>query len=118
MIQFNRLDHLLITIPEGKSGEARSFYGDLLGLNEISGGHPHQAIWFTIGDIQLHIREEAGGEPSSRHPAFEVENLAEARQELESKGVELSYSSDIEGRQRFFFRDPFGNRVELLQFME
>jgi len=116
MIQFIRLDHILITIPEGKTDEARAFYGGILELQEISGGHPHRAIWFTIGDIQLHIREESGGGLSSRHPAFEVANLADAKQALTNKGVALAYSSEIEGRERVFFRDPFGNRFELLAY--
>ena len=116
MIQFTRLDHILISIPEGKTEEARAFYSQVLGLTEIPGGHPHNAIWFQIADIQLHIREEAVGPLSARHPAFEIGNLEEARQELQQKGVAVSYSSDIDGRHRFFIRDPFGNRIEFLAY--
>lgn len=116
MIQFKRLDHILISIPEGKTEEARTFYSQVLGLREIAGGHPHNAIWFEIADIQLHIREEAAGPLSARHPAFEIANLDEARQVLEQQGVPISYSSEIEGRQRFFIRDPFGNRIEFLAY--
>ncbi|WP_461112158.1 VOC family protein [Spirosoma jeollabukense] len=118
MIQFTRLDHILISIPEGKTAEARAFYTDVLGLVEIPGNHPKGAIWFQIADIQLHVREENGGNYSSRHPAFEVANLDEAKQDLERSGIAISYSSEIDGRQRFFFRDPFDNRFELLQFVE
>ena len=117
MIQFKRLDHILICIPEGETASARAFYSDVIGLEEIPGNHPSGAIWFTIADIQLHIREEAGGMYSKRHPAFEVANLEEAKQELERNGLAIEYSSDIDGRQRFFFHDPFGNRIELLQFI-
>lgn len=117
MIQFKRLDHILLSIPEGKTTEARRFYSEVLGLTEIPGHHPSGAIWFWIGDIQLHLREEAGGQYSKRHPAFEVVNLDEARQTLERHTIPLEYSSEIDGRQRFFFRDPFDNRIELLQFM-
>ena len=116
MIHIKRLDHILIPIPEGKTAEARAFYGQVLNLTEIPGLHPGGAIWFTIANIQLHLREEAGGNLSLRHPAFEVADLNAAKQELEQKGVTIAYSSDIDGRQRFFFRDPFGNRIELLQF--
>ncbi len=117
MIHFTRLDHILISIPEGKTDEARAFYGQVLNLTEIPGEHPGGAIWFSIADIQLHLREEAGGNLSLRHPAFEVADLNAAKRELEQKGIVLSFSSDIDGRQRFFFRDPFGNRIELLQFV-
>ena len=117
MIQFIRLDHVLVCIPEGKTAEARKFYGEVLGLDELPGNHPNGAIWFQIGDIQLHLREEAGGPYSKRHPAFEVGNLADAKQALIDKGLPLEYSSEIDGRQRFFFHDPFQNRIELLQFV-
>jgi catechol 2,3-dioxygenase-like lactoylglutathione lyase family enzyme len=116
MIQFKRLDHILLPIPEGKTAEARLFYSQVLGLTEIEGGHPHGTIWFTIGDIQLHLREEAPAPLSSRHPAFEVVDLDKARQALLDQGVELSYSTEIAGRQRFFIRDPFGNRIEFIDY--
>lgn len=118
MIQFIRLDHILLPISEGKTAEARAFYSHVLNLTEIPGEHPGGAIWFEIAGIQLHLREEQGGSLSLRHPAFEVKNLAGAKHELEQKGVAISYSSDIDGRQRFFFRDPFGNRIELLEFID
>lgn len=118
MIQFKRLDHILICIPEGTTTQARTFYGDVLGLNEIPGNHPGGAMWFRLADIELHVREEAGNSYSKRHPAFEVMNLADAQQELDRKKVPVEYSSEIDGRQRLFFRDPFGNRFELLQFTE
>lgn len=116
MIQFKRLDHILLPIPEGKTAEARTFYSQVLGLTELEGGHPHGAIWFTIADIQLHLREETTGPLSSRHPAFEVADLEQARRFLIQKGVAISYSSDIDGRQRFFIRDPFDNRIEFIEY--
>jgi catechol 2,3-dioxygenase-like lactoylglutathione lyase family enzyme len=76
--------------------------------------------WFQAGDVQLHLREEAAGSEaarSNRHPAFEVANLSEVRAWLTAQGVAIELASPIEGRQRFFFRDPFGNRLELLQFI-
>ena len=116
MIPFKRIDHILITIPVGKTAEARTFYADILSLSEIPGQHPKGAIWFTMGDIQLHIREEKDGNYSDRHPAFEVADLQVAEAFLKSKNVTISYSSEIDGRNRCFFRDPFGNRFELLAY--
>ncbi|WP_375445713.1 VOC family protein [uncultured Fibrella sp.] len=116
MIQFKRLDHVLVSIPEQKTEDARTFYTQVLGLTEIPGTHPGGAIWFEIADIQLHLREEAGASYSLRHPAFEVVDLDAARQELDQKGVEITYSSDIDGRRRFFIRDPFGNRMEFIEY--
>ncbi|MGY2134962.1 VOC family protein [Hymenobacter sp. HD11105] len=120
MIQFTRFDHFLLDIPPGTTAAARTFYGHVLGLPEIAGQHPGGAIWFWAGQVQVHLREEEAAttpSPSSRrHPAFEVANLAEVQAYLTQLGVPVEPATAISGRQRFFFRDPFGNRVELLQF--
>jgi catechol 2,3-dioxygenase-like lactoylglutathione lyase family enzyme len=120
MIQFVRFDHLLISIPPGATGAAQEFYSDLLRLPELPGPHSGGALWFQAGNVQLHLREEGTASleasPSNRHPAFEVANLSEVRAWLTEQGVAIEAASPIQGRQRFFFRDPFGNRLELLQF--
>lgn len=116
-IQFKRLDHVLITVPFGQREAAREFYTQVIGIREIEGNHPNHALWFEIGGIELHITEE--DKPSklyAHHPAFEIENLKDAIVHLERHGVEVSYSSKIEGRERFFIRDPFGNRIEFIEF--
>jgi catechol 2,3-dioxygenase-like lactoylglutathione lyase family enzyme len=120
MIQFVRLDHLLVSIPLGATGAAWEFYGNLLRLPEVPGPHPGGALWFQAGNVQLHLREEVTtsleASHSKRHPAFEVANLSEVRTWLTGQGVAIEAASPIQGRQRFFLRDPFGNRLELLQF--
>jgi len=35
---------------------------------------------------------------------------------LAKQGIEVAFSSVIEGRDRCFFRDPWGNRFELIEF--
>ena len=117
MIKFKRLVHFLISVPEGKIEEARIFYGQVLGLEEIRGNHPKGAKWFNMGDIELHIREESNQNISDRHPAFEIEDLELAKNYLLQSSVQLSYSSDIDGRDRFFIRDPFDNRIEFLEYI-
>jgi len=116
-ITFIRLDHIMITIPEDQKDQARDFYGNTLGLKEIPGEHPRGSMWFQLGDLELHVREETGISYSSRHAAFEVADLNAAKDFLTSKNIELSYSSEIEGRARCFFRDPFSNRFELIQYI-
>ncbi|OOG78702.1 VOC family protein [Algoriphagus sp. A40] len=117
MIDFRRIDHVLICIPPNSKEAARNFYTGRLGLKEISGEHPNGALWFVIGDAELHVREEnleIG--ISGRHPAFEVHDLANAKKFLQEQGIEITFSSLIEGRDRCFFRDPWGNRFELIEF--
>ncbi len=93
MINFKRLDHILITIPEGMIEEAAKFYSDVLALPEIPGEHPGGALWFSIADIEIHIRMEAGENYSDRHSAFEVNYLDEAKAFLESKNVPCRWVS-------------------------
>ena len=118
MIQFTRIHHLLLGVPVGALAEARAFYGGVLGLPEAPLPHPAATVWYLVGGIELHLQEvaEPVGPRSKPHPAFEVTDLAGARQELEARGVAIEPASVLpDGRQRFFVRDPFGNRLELLQ---
>lgn len=119
-IKFKRLDHIMLCIPPGTEQQAREFYGGVLGLEELTDlGYPlpHGAIWYQIGDIQLHIRAEDVHAISQRHPAFEVDNLEEARALLEKHGIAIKNDSKIPDRNRFSFRDPFGNRIELIEMI-
>ncbi len=118
MIPFKRIDHILINVPLGKLEEAEDFYGNTLNLQLIPNEIPFKALWFSVAKIELHITEEAPPLGlSERHPAFEVTDLKATKDFLQSKGIEISYSTKIEGRERLFFRDPFGNRFELIEFL-
>jgi catechol 2,3-dioxygenase-like lactoylglutathione lyase family enzyme len=118
-IFFKRIDHVQITLPKGKEGEARHFYTGILGLTEIekpdslksSGG-----VWFKIAGGELHLGVE-DSQKSKRHPAFEVEDIDTIKTHLESKGVIIKEEIPIPGRKRFSFYDPFGNRIELLEYL-
>jgi len=118
MIRLKRLDHIQLCIPQGKEDQARAFYSTVLGLEEIpkpkellaNGG-----LWFQAADIQLHIGTENEVNRSKRHPAFEVENLYEARLHLEKNNIQIKEETQIPGQRRFSFYDPFGNRIEFLQ---
>jgi catechol 2,3-dioxygenase-like lactoylglutathione lyase family enzyme len=120
-IDFKRLDHIMLCIPEGKEEEARAFYTNILGLPELKElGYPipNGAIWFQMGDIQLHVRAEKNHDATSqRHPAFEVNNLEAARALLVENKIEIKNESKIPDRNRLSFRDPFGNRIELIEML-
>ena len=117
-IQFLRLDHVQICIPNGKENEARHFYTDIIGLIEIPKPEaliPNGGLWYQVADIQFHIGTENEINKSKRHPAFEISDLEDARQYLIQHGVTLKEEIQITGQKRFSFIDPFGNRIELLQ---
>lgn len=117
------LDHVQVAAPSGCEGDARAFYGELLGLAEI--GKPEAlagrgGVWFRVGDQQLHV----GATPefvaaTKAHPAFLVDSaeaLEQLAERLERHGV-VPFRPDpaeIPGTARFFVSDPWGNRIELL----
>lgn len=117
-INFKKLDHLQICIPPGMEDKAREFYTTILGLTEIP--KPAQllangGLWYQIADIQLHIGTDGIIAKSKAHPAFEVADVTEVRSYLETNRVITQNEIQVDGQERFSFRDPFGNRIELLE---
>ena len=47
------------------------------------------------------------------HIALAVENLQDAKQELDAQGVEYHVQTGAVGAEQVFFLDPFGNVIEL-----
>ena len=113
-VHFKRLDHVQICIPFGEEDRARDFYGRVLGLEEIEKPDalkPNGGLWFRVADVQLHIGAEEVQGKSKRHPAFEVEELAQVREYLAANGVKIKDEVAVPGLDRFSFFDPFGNRI-------
>jgi catechol 2,3-dioxygenase-like lactoylglutathione lyase family enzyme len=120
MIQFKRTDHINICVPPERLEEARQFYTTVIGLEPTP--RPDWVFdvpgyWFIIASIELHIGIEAPIPPSFRHTAFEVADLAAARKRLTDNGIPVHEEPVIPGRVRFSFYDPFGNRMELLEYV-
>ena len=115
------IHHAQITIPKGAEDKAREFYCGLLGLREIP--KPDElagrgGFWLEVGDRQLHIGTEDGVDPSQSkaHVAYLVDDLDGWRTILERSGVKIIDGIPIPGMNRFEFRDPFGNRVEMVEY--
>ncbi len=118
-ITYKRTDHINICVPVERLEEARAFYQTVIGLHPIERPDVFSTpgYWFTWADIELHIGVEPELPVSARHTAFEVTNVAAARQWLEQNNIKTHDEPLIEGRDRFTFYDPFGNRMELLQYI-
>ncbi len=114
------IDHVQITVPRGGEEEARRFYRGILGLAEIA-KPPSLAdrggLWLAAGDRQLHIGTEDGVDrrATKAHVAYRVGDLEAWRRRLAEHGVEVLESVPIPGCRRCELRDPFGNRLELLE---
>lgn len=116
------IDHVQITIPPGDEAEriARSFYTDLMGLPEVP--KPRElagrgGFWLEVGNRAVHVGVEENPHRHQRrdHVAYKVDDLDAWREYLAEHDVEIIESIQYSGSTRFEFRDPFGNRVELIQ---
>jgi len=113
-----RLHHVLLAAPPGSETAARAFFQDLLGMHEIPkpanlGGRG--GAWFELGETQLHVGIEKEFRPAEKaHPAFEVDDLPGLRARLTAAGIATWEDEPYPGRERFYTRDPFGNRLEFL----
>jgi catechol 2,3-dioxygenase-like lactoylglutathione lyase family enzyme len=113
------LDHLLLAMPRGQEAAARAFYSGLLGLPELQKPANLAArggVWFALGSQQLHLGVEKEFRPALKaHPAFLVRDLAALRARLVQHGYAPYEDEPLEGFQRFYVADPFGNRLELME---
>ena len=114
-----KLDHVQIAGPPGAEDEARRFYGELLGLEEIPKPEPMRAsggVWFRVGGQELHVGIEESFRPARKaHPGLRVapEELDAIAQRLAGGGAPVEWDDRNPGVRRFYTADPFGNRVEI-----
>ena len=117
-INFKRIDHIQISIPEGDVERARKFYVEILGLKEIerpASLKTEEGLWLIAGNTQIHISTENTINKSKRHPAFEIDDLDNVKNYLIEKGVKIMEQVKIEGIKRFSIYDYWDNRIELLE---
>jgi catechol 2,3-dioxygenase-like lactoylglutathione lyase family enzyme len=113
------LDHVLLAMPPNREADARAFYGDLLGMPEVPKPANLEArggCWFACGALKLHLGVEPDFRPARKaHPAFLVNDLAGLVRRIVDAGFHVSTDEPLEGYERVFVDDPFGNRIELLE---
>jgi len=113
------IDHVQVAIPRGGEDDARAFYGDLLGLEEIPKPESIRArggAWFRAGAQELHLGVEEPFAPARKaHPGLVADDLDAIRARLAAAGVQFEDDAKIAGVDRLFVHDPFDNRLELRQ---
>lgn len=113
------LDHVQLAMPRGAEEQARAFYAGVLGLRELP-KPPNLAarggVWFSVGAAQLHLGVEQDFRPAKKaHPALLVEGLAELAARCHAAGHTPTRDEPLEGYDRVYVADPFGNRMELME---
>jgi catechol 2,3-dioxygenase-like lactoylglutathione lyase family enzyme len=118
-MRIRALDHVQLAMPAGQEADARRFYAELLGIPEQP-KPPHLAArggcWFERGDLKVHLGVEKDFRPARKaHPAFLVEDLPALKAKLAAAGFRLVDDEPLEGYDRIYVDDPFGNRIELME---
>jgi catechol 2,3-dioxygenase-like lactoylglutathione lyase family enzyme len=113
------LHHVQLAMPAGREEEAEAFYSGVLGFERVAKPpelEKRGGCWFRSGSIEVHLGVEADFRPARKaHPALQIDGLAELRARLVDAGAEVWEDSPLEGYDRFYASDPFGNRLEFLQ---
>jgi catechol 2,3-dioxygenase-like lactoylglutathione lyase family enzyme len=113
------LDHVQLAMPAGQESQARAFYSGVLGLTEETkpanlakrGG-----VWFRGGALRLHLGVDPDFRPARKaHPALLVEGLGSLAERCRAAGYPPDADEPLEGFNRLYVSDPFGNRIELLE---
>jgi catechol 2,3-dioxygenase-like lactoylglutathione lyase family enzyme len=109
------LDHVQLAAPPGCQPEARAFFGELLGLEELEKPEALRGrggCWFALpGGLQLHIGIQEPFVPATKaHPAFLVTAYDALREQFGAPEEKT-----IAGVRRFFTNDPWGNRLEFTE---
>jgi catechol 2,3-dioxygenase-like lactoylglutathione lyase family enzyme len=105
-----------ITVPTRDYDKADEFYGDVLGLERSKQWGSMPAREYETGSLTIAVMQsDAFGIDFKAHShpiALHVDDVAAAREELESKGVEFAADTMDSGVCHMaYFRDPDGNAL-------
>jgi catechol 2,3-dioxygenase-like lactoylglutathione lyase family enzyme len=106
-------------MPPGEEAAAVDFYEGLLGIDHVP-KPAHLAVrggsWFERGDLKLHLGVEHDSRPARKaHPALVATDLEQLVGRLRRAGVHVVDDEPLDGYNRVYVCDPFGNRIELME---
>ena len=114
-----RLEHVQLAMPAGCEAEAVDFYQGLLGIPHIAKPASLAArggCWFERGDLKVHLGVEKDFRAAAKaHPAFVVDDVRALAEAVAAAGYTIIDDEPLDGYDRVYVYDPFGNRIELMQ---
>jgi catechol 2,3-dioxygenase-like lactoylglutathione lyase family enzyme len=115
-----QIDHASVIITDLE--RSRRFYTDVLGLREVPPPYTFDfvVLWFAVSDDQyIHLLHKPQPDTiSPRHFALHVADAQAARDHCRAHGLAVDETVRIPNADRFFIRDPDGNRIELIQWFK
>jgi catechol 2,3-dioxygenase-like lactoylglutathione lyase family enzyme len=118
-VPIESIDHVQLAMPAGEGPSAIAFYEGVLGIENVP-KPPHLAIrggcWFENAEVKIHLGvEDDFGSARKAHPALLVSDLALLVADLRTAGAVVRDDEPLEGYDRVYVDDPFGNRIELME---
>jgi catechol 2,3-dioxygenase-like lactoylglutathione lyase family enzyme len=113
------IDHVQLAMPTGGEELARAFYGYVLGLPEIP--KPAQlaergGCWFESAHVKIHLGVDPLFKPATKaHPGLLVRDLQPIIDRCRKMGIDILSDEALDGYERRYVHDPFGNRLELME---
>ena len=108
-------NHVTVNITD--LAKAKAFYAGLLGLEEIERPESFDfpGAWYRIGTVLIHLVGRAQRDPeTTAHFCLWAGDVRGAAKTVEAAGFEVKWDKrKIAGIDRFFTRDPDGNRIEI-----
>src|SRR5699024_9991246 len=118
---FKAIDHVQLAAPKGSEDITRKFFKDILGFTEVKKPETLQkqgGVWFTYGNCHIHVGVEDHFSAAKKAlPAFEVEDIERLKKHLIANDIAITEDDRLPGANRFYLTDPFGNRIECLEWM-
>ena len=110
------IDHVQLAMPAGGEERARAFYGGVLGLEE----ERNRRTWpCRAASGSRRGRSDPSGVEADfrprRIPRLLVRDLAGLVDRCDGAGYPAVVDEPIEGAERVYVSDPFGNRIELIE---
>jgi catechol 2,3-dioxygenase-like lactoylglutathione lyase family enzyme len=111
------LQHVNVVYPPGAEAEARAFYAGALGLEEVAKPPEFDpsGMWFQLGGGQVHLSPGEPPPPGPWHFCVVADDFDALRRRVEATGADTHDTHSWNDRRRFFTRDPWGARIEVLE---
>ena len=106
-------------MPAGREAAAVEFYEGLLGIPHVP-KPSHLArrggCWFERGDLKVHLGVDKEFRSATKaHPAFIVDDVRALAETIAAAGFAVIDDQPLDGYDRVYVHDPFGNRIELME---
>src|SRR4051812_33006464 len=121
-VAIEAIEHVQLAMPSGREDDARAFYAGVLRLTEIPKPPVLAArggVWFELGAVKVHLGVEADFRPARKaHVAFSVTDVRAVVRACREHDVEVVDDDPMEGYDRAYVYDPFGNRLEIMRALD